>query len=1198
VLRLVGQETVKNPCNAFSAIIDPRLVGDPVDTLTGAVFDRELEFRLTGPLELRWYRNYDSSKHNRSFALGFGRTHDFDRVLRFDGDTINYEAPVGRVISFVRPTNDGDERSQLGFVLRRLSSRRYVLFHHGEPATEFELDKSGTLGRLKRLFDGSHQILFHRNGGDQLERIVDSAGRHIAVLEGPGGRLLKLTLEGKGGKPDFVLVANQYDDRGNLVATSNGTGHGHTFAYDKADRLVLRSGRKGFKFRFEYDEQGRCVKSTGDDGLYAVTLEYKVPGRLTKVTNADGGVWTYSFDPFGNLADIQDPLGGRKKFLRDESGRLTVELDENQNATRYVYDSPGEPVAKIDPLGNQIALPEDPNARNPRAHRVAARAVEYEYGRLIDVGSINLPDRAHVRTLPLSGEAKKFVFVSEEAEPETSTLDGQFPVLPLGPSWWPDPVQGRIFNDIGKLVRQHDGFGRTRQWDYDASGNISGHQDFDGGQWSYDYGSWHLLRGITNPLGAKVKVTYTSTEKVASCTDAAGTVSEYRYDLNNHLIEVKRHGIVRDIYARDPAGNLLAKHGGNGRELLRFEIGPGNLKTKRTLASGDEHIFEYDKAGRYLVAATKKDKTEFAYDGFGNRILEKHNGRGVTHRFRSKHRPIETIFLDRFVIHYKRTSHLVITDPGGKSHETRDLSNGIVERTFSNGSREVTQFDWQGRCLFKSVERASGRIWNRRFDWSGEGELRQIQDNHNGDIRHEYDAAHRLRRRFANGGVEDYEFDLADNLLRQPGLDDVTLQEGNRLRAVNGLAVSYNDRNHIAERQTKYGQIRYMYNSCDQLVRVDSHLGQWEAEYDALGRRTRKTLAGQTTEFFWNSDQLVGEIAPNGRLRLYAYADPLAVTPFLFLDYDSIDSPPESGQRFFIFSDQIGTPCLIEDEKAVEVWRARIRPFGHAEVSAEATLEFNLRFPGHYCDGELSLHYNRFRYYDPNLGRYLQSDPWGIAGGTNLYAYRLNPLVEVDVRGLGDEKDKPGPKPAPENPEDDEPTNPNYRPPLRVAVVAAADDAQDMPKDTRPTVLTGMRTPEGDTTTAGSYRGPRDAFNGLEGAPQTQAAYARAAANVSPPPDLSAEDAARFPAPQQAGKCGEAMNMANYERQNGQMPPPGTEFNSALVRGPNSPAHGDETPACPYCSHVGNEQGYDMSSGTSAYKAPDGTVVPAKPATG
>src|SRR5262249_51825572 len=51
-------------------------------------------------------------------------------------------------------------------------------------------------------------------------------------------------------------------------------------------------------------------------------------------------------------------------------------------------------------------------------------------------------------------------------------------------------------------------------------------------------------------------------------------------------------------------------------------------------------------------------------------------------------------------------------------------------------------------------------------------------------------------------------------------------------------------------------------------------------------------------------------------------------------------------------------------------------------------------------DPETGLHYNRFRYYSPELGRFLQSDPLGTAGGVNLYAYCANPLTAVDLDGL------------------------------------------------------------------------------------------------------------------------------------------------------------------------------------------------------
>jgi RHS repeat-associated core domain len=1003
------------PSHCCSSAPDHRFVGDPVDTLTGAVFDRKLEFRLTGPLELWWYRHYDSSHNQRRLALGWGHTHDFDRLLRFEGEGMIYEAPVGRLFAFPRLERDGDEIARHGFRLVRLSHKRYQLVPHGEPAMEFEFHDLHQPARLRRLFQRGHQIVFQCNTAHQLERIFDSAGRTISVIEAADGRLISLTLEGSQNQPAMLLVAYHYDERGNLIATKDGSGHGYAFTYDDANRMLMRRGRKGFKFRFEYDALGRCIKATGDDELYGVTLTYKVPRRVTKVRRADNGEWTYSFDAAGILAMIRDPLGGVQKFLRDETALVVMELDPNANATRIIYDATGAAIAKISPLGHWIALPEDPNAPDPLRHRVAANPAEYEYGRMLDVRKITLPSREQAESLPLSSEAHSLVSVRPHQEKGRGTATA-FDVRPLGVLWWPEPKHGRVFNDFGKLVEQRDEFGRLRRWTYDASGNVADYTDFDGRKWSYDNGSWHLLRGLLDPLGAAVRFSYTTNGQVASCVDPGGTTSEYRYNLKDHLVEVKRHGVVRDTYIRDTVGNLVAKRAGDGRELLRIEVGPGNLPIKRTLASGEEHTLQYDKHGRPLEAKTKKDFVEFAYDGLGNPILEKRNGLGAEHRFQGWRKPAESAFFDRFTVRYEwsNRNRVVITDPGGKSHEIRFHGHGLMERRFSNGSTETSQYDNLGRCLFKCAHRRNGQAWRRRYYWSGEGELERVEDNIRGKVLHEYDAAHRLRHRLIGGRTESYELDLAGNLLRQPRLREVIHGSGNRLHTVGGFPVSYNDRNHIEERETVDGTVRYAYDSRDQLARVDSSRGSWTAEYDALNRRTRKTWANQTTEYYWNGDQLIAEVAADGRLRLYIYADPLALTPLLFLDYESVTTPVESCRRYFVFTDQIGTPCSVEDDSGADVWRAWIDPFGHAEVASDAKIECHLRFPGHYFDAELGLHYNRFRYYDPELGRYLQSDPWGIAGGYNLYAYCSNPLLHVDVRGLGEDGDPKCQKPKPD----------------------------------------------------------------------------------------------------------------------------------------------------------------------------------------
>jgi len=205
------------------------------------------------------------------------------------------------------------------------------------------------------------------------------------------------------------------------------------------------------------------------------------------------------------------------------------------------------------------------------------------------------------------------------------------------------------------------------------------------------------------------------------------------------------------------------------------------------------------------------------------------------------------------------------------------------------------------------------------------------------------------------------------------------------------------------------GQPSHLYDQGNRLVEVRDPMSQTvlgQYTYDAAGRRVRKVAGGVTTLYFYDA---AGHLVESQNLS----TSPATRRSYVFVEDEPmgiVDQPPSGAPVFsWIHTDRLGTPLAVTSTpasgSAKTVWRATYEPFGLATPDEDpdgdsASFSLDLRFPGQVFDGETGSHQNYFRDYDPALGRYIESDPIGLIGGLNLYAYvASNPLRFSDPMG-------------------------------------------------------------------------------------------------------------------------------------------------------------------------------------------------------
>jgi RHS repeat-associated protein len=201
----------------------------------------------------------------------------------------------------------------------------------------------------------------------------------------------------------------------------------------------------------------------------------------------------------------------------------------------------------------------------------------------------------------------------------------------------------------------------------------------------------------------------------------------------------------------------------------------------------------------------------------------------------------------------------------------------------------------------------------------------------------------------------------------------------------------------------------YIYDLSNQLIRVLDNSNQVaEYTYNGAGQRIKKVTPTETTIFHYDLlGHLIAETNQAGQM----------LAEYIYLG-DQLLAMIKPGEAVYYYhNDHLGTPQVLTDDTQTIVWKAVYTPFGNAVASIQ-TIENPFRFPGQYYDSETGLHYNYFRYYNPQTGRYINPDPIGLEGGINLFAYVVNPINWIDPEGLVRKPGKTPPKLWPSLPTD------------------------------------------------------------------------------------------------------------------------------------------------------------------------------------
>ncbi|MEX2972531.1 DUF6531 domain-containing protein [Streptomyces sp. C184] len=1048
---------------------------DPVDLATGKVFLSQTDITLPGALPLIFTRKYESSTRiGRHIGPSWSST--IDQHLEIDAEEVIFVTETGMLLRYAIPETDERVLPKNGprWPLTRTDQGDWAVHAPETGQTCYFTDALHTPGIAlpDEISDrNGHRIMFDYADETGIPYAIrHSAGYELKLTCDDDGRLTAMHLAGGAvDGSDELIRSYGHDDAGNLTTVTNSTGAVTRYEYDAEHRMTAWVDSNDSRYEYAYDDRHRCITQCGAEWHLENRFTYgavdpETGHHVTTHTNGEGASTRYLVndrlqvvavtDPLGNTTrttydthdrplQITDPLGATTHFTYDEDGRLVSVVRPDGSTSAATYTDLGLPAEVTGPDGLTVRQEYDPKGNRIAVTDPAGQTTRFSYDARGHLASVVDPLGSTTRIecdkaglpLALTDPLGAVTSYNRDAFGRVRSVTD-----PLG--------NATLYQwaSEGHLATRISPDGTQESWTYDGEGNRTSHSDPLGQVTTFEYGHFDQLKARTDPDGARHEFVHDTELKLMKVTNPQGLTWRYEYDLAGRLISETDFDNRTQTYTHDAAGRLTSRTTPLGH-TIRFR----HDALGRTIAKdidGELTTFTYDAAGQLTRITAPDSELTYIHDGFGRTVAETVNGHTTTYTYDTLGRRISRTTPTGVVSTwtYNAAGHRTALDISGRTlafaHDAlgQEISRTLGDLAFTN------QFDALGRLTAQHVTSAAETVQQRAYTYREDGHLTGIDDHLNGTCRFELDTVGRVTTVSARNWTETYAYDTAGNQThatwpdRHPALEarGERTYTGTRINRAGGIRYEYDAAGRTTLRQKtrlshKPDSWHYTWDAEDRLTSCTTPDGTtWRYTYDPLGRRTAKqrltpdgqniaeqvdftwdgtTLCEQTTLVHGQSTQTTITWDHQGHKPLTQYERRIT----LHAPQHEID------QRFFaIVTDLVGAPNELVDEQGDIAWRGRRTLWGSTTWPSGSTAYTPLRFPGQYYDPETGLHYNYFRHYDQETGRYLTPDPLGLAPAPNPATYVRNPHTWTDPLGLapckkkkkkaGDEEDERKPK--------------------------------------------------------------------------------------------------------------------------------------------------------------------------------------------